>query len=139
MYAEKPFDQAVARRVVAAVRQGSLKPDAFGVADLPPAFAAATTEAVITVTRPKKGLVPVFFPTCNERFGARGYLYCSRPLTPADTTLTWDKQKDIVIKSPDGRYVLGGPSAAHGTELIVPLTQQLDAHWWHLAEVDHEV
>lgn len=87
-YAEKPFDHAVARRVVAAVRQGSLKPDAFGVADLLPALAAATGQGAITVTHAKKSLVLVFFPTRHERFRARGYLYCSRPLTPADTTRT---------------------------------------------------
>jgi hypothetical protein len=71
-YAEKPFDQAIARRVAAAVRQGIIRPDAFGVADLPLTFSAATGEGVITVTRAKKDLISVFFPTRSERLrGAR--------------------------------------------------------------------
>ncbi len=142
-YGEIAFVPALAQEAVKEVLDKRIKADQFGIADLPPALVATAKEGLITITRGNNGLVLIFFPTRHERFGARGYLYCSRPLAQADTTLTQDplpyQGKGITIKSPSGRYTFGSPGVKDGTEIVVPLTKQVDTHWWRIADYDREI
>jgi hypothetical protein len=83
---EDSFDQAQAEKVVAAIDSGKLRPDADGEVVLPPHWASVSRTGRVYVNRKGSGLLMILFPTWQGKaWNMQGYLFCSRPLTPADT------------------------------------------------------
>ena len=137
-YGEITFNKSLAAVVAAEVQAGKLHPDKAGQVSLAPPLRAAACEGIVTADHGKRGLLLLFFPTRRERFGARGYLYCSRPLMAADT-VPISGGRGIMIQSSEHPSNDGITTHGLGHVIIVPLTKQLDAHWWRVVAPDVEV
>lgn len=83
-YTYGKFKEVGAKKIFAAVQNGTLIPDATGTVVLPSNLNYVTVDGRAYVTR-KGDLLMVLLPTWEGRdSNLRGYLLCSRPLTSAD-------------------------------------------------------
>src|SRR5262249_41434820 len=91
---EIPFHRAQARRIVASVKNGKLRPDANGRISLPSSQVSTTIDGRVYVMRRQTGLLMVLFPTWQGKgFNLRGYLFCSRSLHQGDIHKDFYAQK----------------------------------------------
>ena len=117
---ETPFAVAHGERIVEAVRAGVLRSSSGrGDVVLSRSLDYGFRSRRIGVTRRADGLWFVYFPTWNDRFRNRGYVYCSRPLTRGDFS---------GVEGTRDRFVF------INTDLLprspVRLTKRLNPHWY---------
>ena len=124
---ELPFSISAADAVVMDVLHQKIRPDKFGIADIPHASPVKTYQNLITITH-RKNLLLIFFPTYVTRETSIGYLYASRSLEAKDEVSLPESNTGIEVNSEFTRGFAPTPSA--GIPETIPLRQQIDTHWW---------
>lgn len=115
-------------KIINAIHSGQLKVEHEDTIFLPARFDYGFRTHQVYITHGANGLTLVYFPIFDimSLGGARGYIYCSRPLTKADTTLFDNGQPWVQIRVP---YYSSGPPNAPGT--FRPLTREINPHWYY--------
>lgn len=137
-----PFNFTQANQVIALIKAGKLREDRTGVMDVPQSIGLRTEGRVITVRRTTTGLLLVYFPTRHSRFGARGYLYCSRPLKPSDLVPKHDcggYSPCIKLVDESSRYVSRTPPVIYPYFTNIVLAYQITPYWWRIEYSEREV
>ena len=148
--ADIPWNQSLAEEVVSEVSAGKLKPDPEGVVVLPSHDATASVTGCVYVNHPGRGLSLIVFPTVgggpHAHFNAHGYLYCSRPLTRADTVGrdTFTGKESIKLHFDTYKHDAHHTYQHHAHRPAVPgsnqedtgavldLMQKLSPHWYEI-------
>lgn len=115
---ETKFQEAESKSIFAAVQDGTLVPDAAGAVTLPNNFASISKDGKAYVTR-RGSLLIVLLPTwLGKGSNLRGYLLCSRPLTPSDMHKDeYEGKYDAIDILTPGAW--GGPVPPTQTEVKV--------------------
>ena len=121
------------QQVVGQVTSGKLAPDEYGVIRLPAELSSTSVDGKVYVSKSTSGSLLILFRTWRGKgSNLQGYLYCSAPLSAADTQKDYYGRTVIDLNGP----VIHGPPGTTPISRFECVLDKAIASNWYLVHYD---